>query len=1035
MMLGRKIIKALTATVVTCAVCLGLLPTGVCAQAENTVRIGFFALDGYHNLDSDGVMSGYGFDYMQRLKKYTGYDFEYTGYERSWAEMLAMLSDGGIDLLTSPQKLENYESDFIFSDYPIGTCNYTINVKSGTDKYLTSDPKSLNGIKIGMLSGDAIVSELPGYALANGFSYSTVLYENEALMEKALKEGFEIDAIASSTLRRADGETPVVTFSSQPFYVIARKDRKDLMSNINAGLARLQLEEPQLSAELTIKYYSGTNPGNVFTAQEQEYIERLRRDGTILSGHLNSDGMLAYFSDNGVPCGIAAEIIRKIELFTGIPIRYSQSVQDDTALNLNIYTDSSGATGTLTDPYLTLSCVALMKHGTTEINKAVAVLGDRVSENQSICHELEYCADAEECIEAVKSGRADAAFLDSLTAERAVFEDESNGLLVSVLPELYYQYAIGVKTTSDTMLVSIFDKTIRTLKSDGTIDKMIFETRKAFTAPQSLNSFIHDMPGAAILCVVFAAFIIIAVMALVARSVIFFNEKNNKMLIEELTRVISADSAVYEYDLVNEREYRYEIGADGSYNVAVTDFSGEIFPSGFIFDEDGSLAEKYFSREALAGIVNEGRSEQLSCMVRSENGNYKYENITVRAIPKNKAHPCNVFVIRKGIDDVMRRERSIREQCESVMGQSRTVRLEKCTLVKGIANKISEPLSVVYSAARLAENAYSEDVRNSVDSISGVSDDAFYISGIEGGTIAPHIADCNLKYLFEDIYTAFEAEIAQKNIIYRSTLEKAPLRIIRTDQRWLEKLLSNLLKIAIRHSRFNGSVTLSAEESQNKIRFIVSDNGIGFTANPSEVFLPFTRLNAEIAESEFTGLELCACARIVERLGGKISFNSRAGLGAVFTIEFALEAAESQEEKTVPPVRNMKVLLADGDKASLDYEKKLLDELEVIYDSASDGSEAIDIISRDIDAGGDYDAYILDNTLPEMNAMEVVRRFYRYINASAPFIVLTDRDFDATREQFEPYGAMVWQKPLVKSSFKKLLQTAKMLEDAVEENE
>lgn len=1032
MMLGRKILKKLICAAVSCAVMLSLIPATVFAQAGNTVRVGYFAMNGYHNVDADGAMSGYGYDYMQRLKKYTGYSFEYTGHERSWDEMLKMLSSGEIDLLTSPQKLENYEKDFIFSEYPIGSCSYTISVKNTSTKYLTSDPSSLNGIKIGMLSGDAIISELPEFALANGFSYTTVLYESEELMKKALDEGLEIEAIASSTLRRAEGETAVLTFNSEPFYIIARKDRGELMSNINSALARLQLAEPQLSSELMLRYYSGSNASDVFTEQEQELIEKLRRNGTVLNGYLSSDGTLAYFDERSLPCGIAAQIIREIQLFTGITVEISPSMQESTVLNLNLYTDSSGTGVSITDPYLSLCCVALMKHGTTQINKAAAVFGDRVSEKQSLGAELQYFESAEECIEAVRSGSVDAAFLDSITAERAVFEDESNQLLVSVIPGLYYEYAIGVRTTADPMLVSIFDKTIRTLKSNGTIDGLVFEARNDFISPQSLNSFIHDKPAVAILGVVLIALVIIAITVLVFRSVVIFKEKNNKMLIEELTRVISADSTVYEYDLINEKKLHYEVEQDGSYNVVKTDFSGEIFPSGFVYDEDGTLAEKYFSREALEAIVREGRSEQIKCKVRSGAGSYKFEVITVRAIPVNKAHPCNVFIIRKGIDDQMKREQSIKEQYGSVMEQNRIVKQEKCQLIKGISNKISEPLSVVYSAAKLIDSEYSDDVRSCVGAISEVADDSFYISGIEGGTIAPSVSDCNLKYLFEEIDTVMEPELVQKNIIYRSTLEKAPLKIIRADERWFTKLLCNLLRVAVRHSRYNGSVTLAAEESQNKITFIVSDNGLGFTANPAEVFMPFTRLNTDVSDAEFTGLELHACAKITERLGGKISFNSRVGFGTVFMVEFPLEAAESQEEIKVPPVRGLKVLVADGDKATLDYEKTLLDELEVSCECVSNGFEAINIISRAMDSGGDYDAYILDDTLPEMNAMEVVRRFYRYINASAPFVVLTAGDFDDVSAQFEPYNAIVWEKPLTKSSFKRMLQTAKLRRESAQ---
>ena len=68
---------------------------------RKTVRTGFFAFGGYHMLDKNDVRSGYGYEFLQLLGRYTNWKYEYVGYDKSWEEMQQMLTDGEIDLLTS----------------------------------------------------------------------------------------------------------------------------------------------------------------------------------------------------------------------------------------------------------------------------------------------------------------------------------------------------------------------------------------------------------------------------------------------------------------------------------------------------------------------------------------------------------------------------------------------------------------------------------------------------------------------------------------------------------------------------------------------------------------------------------------------------------------------------------------------------------------------------------------------------------------------------------------------------------------------
>ncbi|MDD3369276.1 MAG: transporter substrate-binding domain-containing protein [Lachnospiraceae bacterium] len=103
----------------------GLTP-GISTQAAEdvnlrTVRVGFFSADGYHMMDKDGTMSGYGFDFLQMMLRYNNWKYEYVGYDKNCGDMLDMLDKGEIDMVTlankTPERLEKYG----FSEKSLGS--------------------------------------------------------------------------------------------------------------------------------------------------------------------------------------------------------------------------------------------------------------------------------------------------------------------------------------------------------------------------------------------------------------------------------------------------------------------------------------------------------------------------------------------------------------------------------------------------------------------------------------------------------------------------------------------------------------------------------------------------------------------------------------------------------------------------------------------------------------------------------------------------------------------------------------------------
>ena len=117
---GEASLKLALQILMVMSLILGMaLPT---AQAEEarTVRVGYFYLTGYHEIDAQGRMQGYGYDLLQKMRLYNDWHYEYIGHEQKWNEGFKMLERGEVDLITGVRKFPDRLEKFANSNNPIG---------------------------------------------------------------------------------------------------------------------------------------------------------------------------------------------------------------------------------------------------------------------------------------------------------------------------------------------------------------------------------------------------------------------------------------------------------------------------------------------------------------------------------------------------------------------------------------------------------------------------------------------------------------------------------------------------------------------------------------------------------------------------------------------------------------------------------------------------------------------------------------------------------------------------------------------------
>ena len=235
---AKKYVAVLLAFV---CVCMIFSPQTAYAAEDSsqheTVKVGFFAMDGYHVMDEEGNRSGYGYDFLRLMARYWDVDYEYVGYDKSWDDMQQMLEDGEIDMVTSARKTPDREEKFDFSR-PIGTNYGMLTVRSDNSTIVDGNYSTYNGMRVALLNGNTRNEEFADFADNKGFTYVPSYFDTTTEMDEALQSE-KVDAIVTSSLRKTNNERIVDKFGSSDFYVIVKKGNTKLSVEFNGKAHKL----------------------------------------------------------------------------------------------------------------------------------------------------------------------------------------------------------------------------------------------------------------------------------------------------------------------------------------------------------------------------------------------------------------------------------------------------------------------------------------------------------------------------------------------------------------------------------------------------------------------------------------------------------------------------------------------------------------------------------------------------------------------------------------------------------------------------
>ena len=241
------------------------------ADSRRIVRVGCYEDGDYMSYDEAGQLAGYNIDYLEELRRYVDWTYEYVDFT-GWAEAYDALESGEIDLLPAVYYTEERTDRMLFSAEPMCSIYTTLNVRLDDQRYAYEDFAAFSGMRVGVIEDSQDARAFAQYAQDNGFDVDVVeLLETDDLLG-ALDDG-TLDAIAITYLGSNSRFRTIAQFSPEPIHFAFPLDRAVLEQELTAAMNRLQLRDPSFSTLLYNRYFGiNTDQDPVFTEDEYAYL-------------------------------------------------------------------------------------------------------------------------------------------------------------------------------------------------------------------------------------------------------------------------------------------------------------------------------------------------------------------------------------------------------------------------------------------------------------------------------------------------------------------------------------------------------------------------------------------------------------------------------------------------------------------------------------------------------------------------------------------------------------------------------------------
>ena len=284
-----------------------VLPVKAAAETApvKVVRVGSFE-DTFNYCNEKGARKGYGYELLETLSGYTGWQFEYVTCD--WSDCFEKLENGEIDIMGGISYTEDRAEEMLFSDEPMGEEKYYLYADLSRTDTSASNFKTLNGKKVGVVMGTEPEVMLTEWEEKHGIKTQHVnISNNEDVKQKLANH--EIDCFVSleESYWAELGISTITRVGKSSIYYVFNKDRSDLKEELDNAMHALDEEAPFYTADLCKKYFS-LDYKPILTGEEKAW---LKEHGAIRMGFLTSDsGVSTYDPATGEITGTIIDYIQ-----------------------------------------------------------------------------------------------------------------------------------------------------------------------------------------------------------------------------------------------------------------------------------------------------------------------------------------------------------------------------------------------------------------------------------------------------------------------------------------------------------------------------------------------------------------------------------------------------------------------------------------------------------------------------------------------------------------------------------------------------
>ena len=352
----------------------------------------------------------------------------------------------------------------------------------------------------------------------------------------------------------------------------------------------------------------------------------------------------------------------------------------------------------------------------------------------------------------------------------------------------------------------------------------------------------------------------------------------------------------------------------------------------------------------------------------------------------------------------------------------------KTEFLQRMSHDIRTPINGICGLVNMADH-YADDMEKQTEYRTKIKEasklllelvnDVLDMSKLESGEIVLEEIPFNLSGIFREVFVVIEQMAAEQNIRIMWEKKEITHRDFIGSPGYVKRVMMNILSNAVKYNRENGEIYISCIEIPSEqpgmttMEFVCRDTGIGMTEEfQKRVFEPFAQEHTG-SRTKFTGtgLGMPISKKLVEKMGGTITFESEEGAGTTFVLRVPfkidpdVDKREEQKDVSEKSIKGRHILLAEDNELNMKIAEFMLQNEGADVTKAWNGQEAVELFRNS--EQGEFDVILMDIMMPVMNGYEATKRIRSLDREDAkkiPIIAMTANAFTEDRIRAKEAG-------------------------------